>query len=58
MLPFELVYEIRDFLPWRHRCIMVSREWLRGVEKADLDTQMAFKKALVFIYSSFWKWIC
>ena len=30
MLPFEMVYHIRDFMRWRDRTQMVSREWLYG----------------------------
>lgn len=30
MLPLELVYHIRDYMPWRYRAILVSRDWLFG----------------------------
>ena len=29
MLPLDVVYYIRDYLPWRYRCITVSKAWLR-----------------------------
>ncbi len=50
MLPFELVYEIRDFLPWRHRCIMVSREWLRGGLKKRIWIRKWRSKRLSYSY--------
>lgn len=28
MLPMELIWHIQDYMRWRHKTIMVSREWL------------------------------
>ena len=50
MLPFELVYYIRDYLPWRYRAIMVSREWLQGALKGKMRRRRWRDKRRLFSY--------
>jgi len=50
MLPFELVYHIRDFIPWRYKAIMVSREWLNTVLKKRVRVRKWRNKRLIYSY--------
>lgn len=50
MLPIELVYHIRDYMPWRYRAILVSREWLHGALKGRLRRRRWRDKRRLFSY--------
>lgn len=50
LLPFELVYHIRDFLPWQYKTTMVSREWLHTVLKKKVRLRKWRSKRLMYSY--------
>jgi hypothetical protein len=50
MLPLEIVYHIRDFLPWRHKAIMVSKEWLQTVLKRTAILNKWRSKRLMYSF--------
>jgi len=50
MLPFDVVYYIRDHLPWRYRCTMVSKEWLRGALRYKVKNHRWRTKRRLYCY--------
>lgn len=50
LLPMVIVYHVRDYLPWRHRAILVSREWLHGAVRSNFYPRRWRDKRLLFSY--------
>lgn len=50
MLPLEIIYHIRDFLPWRYRTILVSRGWLYGALQSTYRRHRWCDKRKLFSY--------
>lgn len=49
-LPMVVVYRIRDYMPWRYRAILVSREWLQGALRIKLRRLRWRTKRRLFSY--------
>lgn len=50
LLPMEIVYHIRDYLRWRERATMVSREWLFGTLRRRMRLRAWRSKMRMFSY--------
>jgi hypothetical protein len=50
LIPFDIVYLIRDYLPWKYRVQLVSKDWLNGALRKRVRIHKWKSKVLVFSY--------
>lgn len=50
MLPLDVIYNIRDYLPLRYKAILVSRNWLHGALNVQFGRLRWRTRRLLFSY--------
>ena len=50
LLPFDIVYMIRDYLPWKYRTQLISKEWLDGALRKRVHLKKWKSKVRLFSY--------
>jgi hypothetical protein len=49
-IPYDVIRIIRSFLPWSHRCRMISRRWLREVLQTRIKLNKWSAKTRMYSY--------
>lgn len=52
MIPFDVIYIIISFLPWKYRSVMVCRKWLRAALKRRTKLSWWVPNKLLYSYMS------